>query len=88
VEFHDDKQPATRCDIDRICQRIRSEDYGVVEANWPYVDDVLFVNLGTMPTGTRFGFQCRLALVNALFVIRGAIFWTVRFLKKTVNGHS
>ena len=88
VEFHDDKQSATRCDIDRICQRMRFEGYGVVNANWPYVDDVLFVNLRTMPTGTRFGFRCRMALVNALFVIRGAIFWTVRFLNKTVDGHS
>ncbi len=88
VEFHEDKQSATRCDIDRICQRMRFEGYGVLNANWPYVDDVLFVNLRTMPTGTRFGFRCRMALVNALFVIRGAIFWTVRFLNKTVDGHS
>ena len=31
VEFHDNSQPITRRDVDRLCQRMRSEGYGVVK---------------------------------------------------------
>jgi len=50
------------------------EGYGVVHPNWPYVDDVLFVNLKSMPAAKRIGFRCRMALANALFITRRAIF--------------
>jgi FkbM family methyltransferase len=70
VEFHDKRPPITRRDIDRVCKRLRSNGYGVVKANWPHVDDVLFVNLKRMPAAKRMGFRCRLALANALFIIR------------------
>jgi FkbM family methyltransferase len=82
VEFHDNAQSVTRHDVNCVFQRMRCEGYGIVNANWPHVDDVLFVNLRTMPTGTRFGFRCRMALVNGLFVLRGAFFWSIRLLKK------
>jgi hypothetical protein len=74
VEFHDKRPPITRRDVDRVCKRLRSKGYGVVKANWPHVDDVLFVNLKRMPAAKRMGFRCRLALANALFITRRAIF--------------
>jgi FkbM family methyltransferase len=74
VEFHDKRPPITRGDVDRVCKRLRSKGYGVVKANWPHVDDVLFVNLKRMPAAKRMGFRCRLALANALFITRRAIF--------------
>jgi FkbM family methyltransferase len=74
VEFHDKRPPITRRDIDRVCQCMRSEGYGVLNASWPYVDDVLFVNLKRMPTGKRIAFRCRVALGNALFITRRVIF--------------
>ena len=74
VEFHDKRAPLTRRDVDRVFQRMRSEGYGIVKANWPYVDDVLFVNLKSMSTVNRIGFRCRVALTNALFITRRAIF--------------
>jgi hypothetical protein len=74
VEFHDKRPPITRRDVDRVCQRMRSEGYGIVNANWPYFDDVLFVNLRSMPAVRRMGFRCRVALANALFITRRAIF--------------
>lgn len=74
VEFHDKRPPITRRDVDDVCQRMRSEGYGVVYANWPKVDDVLFVNLKSMPAASRMRFHCRVALANALFIIRRVIF--------------
>jgi FkbM family methyltransferase len=81
VEFHDNRQPITRRDIDRVCQRMRCEGYGIVNANWPYFDDVLFVNLRSMPAARRMGFRCRVALANALFITRRAIFGDRSFCK-------
>jgi FkbM family methyltransferase len=75
VEFHDRRPPFTRHDVDRVCQRMRSEGYGIVNASWPRVDDVLFINLRRIASGRRLRFRCRMALVNGLFIIRGAIFW-------------
>ena len=74
VEFHDRRPPITRRDVDDVCQRMRSEGYGIVRANWPDVDDVLFVNLKSMRTLKRLEFRCRMALANALFVIRRSVF--------------
>jgi FkbM family methyltransferase len=82
VEFHDKSQPVTRRDVDRLCQRMRCEGYGIVNANWPYVDDVMFVNLRRIGAGRRWRFRRRMALVNGLFVLRGAFFWSVRLLKR------
>jgi FkbM family methyltransferase len=88
VEFHDNRQPATRRDIARLCQRLRCEGYGIVNANWPYVDDVLFVNLRRIATGKRLRLRYRMALVNGLFVLRGAFFWSVRLLKRIDEGRA
>jgi FkbM family methyltransferase len=74
VEFHDKRPPQTRRDVDRVCQRLRSEGYGIVNANWPYVNDVLCVNLKSIPTVRRMGVRCCMALANALFITRRVIF--------------
>jgi FkbM family methyltransferase len=84
VEFH--RQPATRRDIARLCQRLRCEGYGIVNASWPYVDDVLFVNLRRIAAAKRLRFRSRMALVNGLCVLRGAFFWSVRLLKRLDEG--
>jgi FkbM family methyltransferase len=86
VEFHDNRQLATRRDIARLWQRLRGEGYGIVNANWPYVDDVLFVNLRGIATGKRLRLRYRMALANGLFVLRGAFFWAVRLLKRLDEG--
>jgi methyltransferase, FkbM family len=74
VEFHDKRPPFTRSDVDSVCRRLRSEGFGIVNANWPYVNDVFFVNLKSMPAVRRMEFRCRMGLANALFIIRRAIF--------------
>ena len=74
VEFHDKRPPLTQRDIDRVCERMRSEGYGIVNANWPYFNDILFVNLKRMPAAKRMEFRCRMALANALFMVRRVIF--------------
>jgi hypothetical protein len=74
VEFHNKRLPFTRCDVESLCRRMHSEGYGIVNANWPKVDDVLFVNLKGMRTIKRIEFRCRVALANALFVIRRSVF--------------
>lgn len=81
IEFHDNTQPITRRDVDRVCQRMRCEGYGVVNASWPFVDDVLFVNLRWYARSKRLPLRCRMALVNTLFVLRGALFAMIRFVK-------
>src|SRR5713101_5288205 len=73
VEFHDNRQPITRRDVDRLCQRMRCEGYGIVNASWPQVDDVLFVNLRGNAAGRQLRLRYRMALLNGLFIIRGAI---------------
>ena len=74
VELHDKRPPFTRCDVESVCRRMRSEGYGIVNANWPKVDDVLFVNLKRMSVPKRMEFRCRMALANALFMVRRVIF--------------
>jgi hypothetical protein len=74
VEFHDKRPPLTRRDVDDVCRRMHSEGYLIVKPNWPNVDDVLFVNLKSMPTIKRIEFRCRVAVANALFIIRRRIF--------------
>jgi len=88
VEFHDERPPQTRRDVDRVCQRLRSEGYGVVNANWPYVNDVVFVNLRGIAVGKRLRLRCHMALVTALFVLRGAFFWSVRLLRRFPRNQS
>jgi len=89
VEFHDKGvPPMTQCDIDHVCQRMRSEGYSIVNANWPYFNDVLFVNLRSMPAARRMAFRCRVALANALFIIRRVMFGNAHFLKGIVDEHS
>jgi FkbM family methyltransferase len=74
VEFHDKRPPFTRRDVDRVCQRMRAEGYAIVMANWPKLDDVLFVNLTSLPVAKRIAVRCRVALANALFIMRRTIF--------------
>jgi FkbM family methyltransferase len=74
VEFHDRRPPLTRHDVEDVCRRMCAEGYGVVNANWPKMDDVLFVNLKRMPAGKQTEFRCRMALANALFILRRVIF--------------
>jgi len=74
VEFHDKRAPFTRRDVDRVCRRMRAAGYGIVMANWPKVDDVLFVNLKSVPVGKRIALCCRVAIANALFIVPRTIF--------------
>jgi FkbM family methyltransferase len=74
VEFHDKRPPFTRHDVNRVCRRMRAEGYGIVMANWPKADDVLFVNLRSIPAVKQITVRCRVAVVNVLFVIRRSIF--------------
>jgi len=74
VEFHDRRPPLTRRDVDNVCRRMRAEGYLIVKPNWPNVDDVLFVNLKSIRTIKRIEFRCRVAVANALFIIRRRIF--------------
>jgi FkbM family methyltransferase len=80
VEFHDKRPPFTRRDVHRVCRRMRSQGYGVVNANWPFANDMLFVNLRRFAALRRLRFRCRMAVVNTLFVLRGAFFATMRLL--------
>jgi len=82
VEFHDNTQPITRRDIDRVYRHMRCEGYGVVNANWTDVDDILFVNLRRIPAGRRLRVRCRIALANWLFVLRGALFSSGGLLRR------
>lgn len=88
VEFHGKGPPITQRDIDRVCQRMRCEGYGIVNANWPHFNDVLFVNLRSMPLARRMGFRCRVALANALFITRRVMFGNAHFVKGIVDEHS
>jgi len=74
VEFHDKRPPFTRRDVDRVCRRMRAEGYAIVMANWPKVDDVLFVNLKSVPAAKRIAVRCRVVVANALFIMRRRIF--------------
>jgi FkbM family methyltransferase len=74
VEFHDKRPPLTRHDVEDVCLRMRAEGYLIVKPDWPNVDDVLFVNLKSMRTFKRIEFRCRVAVANALFIIRRKVF--------------
>jgi FkbM family methyltransferase len=83
VEFHDKRPPLTQRDTDRVCERMRSAGYALVNANWPYFNDILFVNLRSMAAGRRLGFRCRVAIANTLFIARRILFGNSQFLKRT-----
>jgi FkbM family methyltransferase len=85
VEFHDKRPPMTQRDIDRVCERMRSAGYALVNANWPYFSDVLFVNLRSMPAIRRMAFRCLVALANTLFIARRILFGNGHFLKRIVH---
>jgi len=74
VEFHDTRPPLTRRDVDRVCCRMCCEGFTILNADWPSLNDMLFVNLKMMPLCKRIGVRCRVALANALFLIRKVIF--------------
>jgi FkbM family methyltransferase len=74
VEFHDKRPPFTRRDVDRVCRRMRAEGFAIVMANWPKLDDVLFVNLKRVPAAKRIAVRCRVVVANALFIVRRTIF--------------
>jgi len=74
VEFHDKRPPFTRRDVDRVCRRMRAEGYAIVMANWPKLDDVLFVNLKSVPAAKRIAVRCRVVVANGLFIARRRIF--------------
>jgi FkbM family methyltransferase len=74
VEFHDKRPPFTRDDVDRVCRRLRAEGYAIVMANWPKFDDVLFVNLKSVRAARRIAVRFRVAVANALFIMRRTIF--------------
>jgi FkbM family methyltransferase len=74
LEFHDKSAPFVRSDVERVFRRMQAEGYGIVMGNWPRVDDVLFVNLKRVPAAKRIALRCRLAAVNALFIVRRTIF--------------
>lgn len=74
VEFHDKRPPFTRGDVDRVCRRMRAEGYVTLLANWPKVDDVLFVNLKHFPAAERITIRCRVFIANVLFIVRRTIF--------------
>jgi FkbM family methyltransferase len=74
VEFHDKRAPFTRCDVDRVCRRMRAEGYAIVIANWPKLDDVLFVNLKSVHAAKRIAVRSRVVVANALFIARRTIF--------------
>jgi hypothetical protein len=74
VEFHDKRPPFTRRDVDRVCRRMRAEGYAIVMANWPKFDDVLFVNLKSVPAAKRIAVRSRVMVANALFIVRRTMF--------------
>jgi FkbM family methyltransferase len=74
VEFHDKRAPFTRRDVDRVCRRMRAAGYGIVFANWPKVDDILFVNLNSVGGVKRIALRCRIMVANGAFIIRRTIF--------------
>jgi Methyltransferase FkbM domain len=74
VEFHDKRPPFTRGDVDRICRRMRAEGHAIIMANWPKVDDVLFVNRQSLSTAKPITVRCRMLAANALFIVRRTIF--------------
>jgi FkbM family methyltransferase len=74
VEFHDKRPPFTRHDVDRVCRRMRAQGFAIVVANWPKVDDVLFVNVKMLPAHQRIVTHFRVAIANCLFIVRRTIF--------------
>lgn len=83
VEFHNKRPLLTQTDVDRVCERMRSAGYALVNANWPYCNDILFVNLRSVAAGRRLGVRCRVAIANTLFIARRILFGNGQFLKRT-----
>ena len=69
VEFHDRRPPLTRRELMMSANVCGLKATPTIRAKWPDVDDVLLVNLKSMPAMKRIELRCRVALANALFII-------------------
>jgi len=79
VEFHDVFAPESRPEVDRVRKRLRSLGFAEVNANWPFTDDILFLNLKQVDGGLRL--RAQLFLLNSAYRFRGSVMCMLRLLK-------
>lgn len=79
VEFHENFSPAMRPGVVKVNRHLAKAGFYRVNANWPYTDDVLFVNHAAAGGGVSL--RLRVVAANLAYMIRGAIFWTVRYVR-------
>jgi FkbM family methyltransferase len=77
TEFHDNFYPAMKVGVDQVVAILQRSGFRSIKASWPYNDDILFVNVATLP-GLNFGLHLRITFAKFLYVVRGCIFWTIR----------
>ena len=79
VEFHDNFAPEMKPRVREVFRRLKQIGFWKMNANWPFTDDVLFVNARSAGPGYRW----RILAANTLYVLRGAFFCFVRTIKGT-----
>ncbi len=80
VEFHDIFSPEMAPVVKSVRSRLKSLGFAEVNANWPYTDDILFINPAKFArAGIRF--RMRVGMANFAYRFRGSVF---RLLRRSV----
>lgn len=77
VEFHDIFSPEMGPTVRRVRSRLKSLGFAEVNANWPYTDDILFIN-PTAFVGAGLGFRMRVGMAKLAYRFRGSVFRLLR----------
>ncbi len=80
VEFHDVFRPETRPEVCQVRTRLKALGFIELNANWPFTDDILFINRRSFPRNTR-GLHLNLFMARILYMLRGAAVKFLRFIK-------
>ena len=80
VEFHDNFSPEMRPDVLKVRKRLRSIGFIEINANWPYTDDILFVNRKAVGR-LNVGLKMRISILKAAYMFRGLCFSVLRRLR-------
>lgn len=78
VEFHDIFSPEMGPAVRRARSRLKSLGFAEVNANWPYTDDILFINPAAF-AGAGLWFRIRVGLAKLAYLFRG---WVFRLLRR------
>jgi FkbM family methyltransferase len=79
VEFHDNFSPSMSKDVKKTRLKLINHGFLELNANWPYTDDILYVN-NHAECKLRVAHRTQLTILRAMYVFRGCVFLLLKNL--------